>query len=77
MGDTSLPQPFVILGLLCIILGILFLLLPFLARFVPSMENIPPILLWVYKREGFIFATSPILIIISIIMVFLFLLRTR
>jgi len=32
---------------------------------IPSLEKVPWIILWVYRRDGFFFATSPLLIIIS------------
>jgi hypothetical protein len=33
----------------------------------PSLESVPWILLYVYRRDGFVFVTSPILIIISVL----------
>jgi len=52
-----------------ILLGMLFVLIPLLARYAPEIEKLPPILLYVYRRDNFYFATSPILIIISIVSV--------
>ena len=63
----SYYRPFTILGLLLIVSGLLLVLLPFLARHLPSLEKLPWILLWVYRRDGFYFATSPLLIIVSLI----------
>lgn len=60
-------RPFTILGLLLIVSGLLLVLLPFLARHLPSLEKLPWIILWVYRRDGFYFATSPLLIIVSLI----------
>ena len=60
-------RPFTILGLLLIVSGLLLVLLPFLARHLPSLERLPWIILWVYRRDGFYFATSPLLIIVSLI----------
>lgn len=59
------------LGWIFIILGILFVSLPYISRIFPNIDRIPWIILWTYKRDGFYFATSPILIIISIISILL------
>ena len=77
MVEASYYQQFTFLGLLLIMLGVIFIAMPFIARLVPAIEKLPPILLWVYRSDGFYFATSPILIIISIISVLLYLLKTR
>lgn len=60
---------FTILGLLLITLGILALLIPFLleSEALRWLERIPPIIIYVYRRDGFTFITSPILIIISVL----------
>ena len=60
-------RPFTTLGLILIISGLLLVLLPFLARYMPSLDNVPWILIWVYRRDGFYFATSPLLIILSLL----------
>ncbi len=57
---------FTFIGLTLTIIGLLFISIPFLVRHLPSIERIPPLILYVYKRGNFYFATSPILIIISI-----------
>ena len=77
MVDADLYQPLVILGLILIFLGVVFLAAPFLIRFLPSIERLPPIILWVYKSDGFYFATSPLLIIISIISIITYSLKTH
>jgi hypothetical protein len=59
-------KPFTTLGLLLIVSGLLLVLLPFLARSFPSIDRVPWILIWVYRRDGFYFATSPLLIILSL-----------
>lgn len=63
------------LGVIVILLGVLLLAVPYLIRYAPEIEKLPPILLYVYRRDGFYFATSPILIIVSIVWVFVSLLR--
>jgi|FaiFalDrversion2_1042247.scaffolds.fasta_scaffold01359_3 predicted transporter len=56
-----------LLGLTLVVLGLIFLLAPILARSIPDIERIPAILLYVYRSDGFIFATSPILIILTLL----------
>ncbi len=60
-------RSFTTLGLILIFSGLLLVLLPFLARYIPSLDNVPWILIWVYRRDGFYFATSPLLIILSVL----------
>jgi len=68
-------RSFAWLGAIMILLGVLFLAIPYLIRYAPEIEKLPPILLYVYRKDGFYFATSPILIIVSIVWVFVSLLR--
>ncbi|MCL4437137.1 MAG: hypothetical protein M1503_04720 [Thaumarchaeota archaeon] len=60
---------FTALGIMLILLGIILVMLPLLARSL-NMQNIlgrvPWIILYVYRQDGFVFMTSPILIIISL-----------
>ena len=63
-----------LLGVILIVLGVLFLIVPLLLEKLPSLERIPWIILYVYRTDGFIFATSPILIIVSIVSLLLWLL---
>jgi hypothetical protein len=46
-------------------------MLPFIARHLPNLEKLPWILIWVYRKNGFYFVTSPLLIILSIISIVL------
>ncbi len=62
-------RSFAWLGVIMILLGVLFVAIPYLIRYAPEIEKLPPILLYVYRRHGFYFATSPILIIVSIVWV--------
>ena len=62
------------IGITFIILGIIFVALPYLGRYI-DLEKIPWIILYVYRSDGFTFATSPILLIISIISLVLAYLR--
>ena len=61
----SLYRPFTTLGLVLIACGLILVTLPFVIRSMPSLEKVPWIILWVYRRDGFFFATSPLLIMIS------------
>lgn len=60
---------FFIVGIAFILIGIALVLLPIIGRLVPTidLERIPWLLLYVYKRDNFVFATSPLLILLSII----------
>ncbi len=68
-------RSFTWLGAIMILLGVLFVAIPYLIRYAPEIEKLPPILLYVYRRDGFYFATSPILIIVSIVWMLVSLLR--
>ena len=46
----------------------------YLMRYVPAIEKLPPILVYIYRRDSFFVATSPILIIISVIAIIAYLL---
>ncbi len=65
----STEIPFASLGILFILIGIAFVLIPILVKIIPhaDLENIPWFLLYIYRRDNFVFATSPILITISIV----------
>ena len=65
---------FTMLGLVLILLGFLLVMFPFIARQIPSLGKLPPIIWWTYRTDNFYFATSPILIIVSIVSLLLFVL---
>ncbi len=65
-------EGFMIIGLILILLGFLFIMLPFVSRILPSLGKVPSILWWTYRSDNFYFATSPILIVISIISLLVF-----
>jgi hypothetical protein len=56
-------------GIILILVGIAFVLIPIIIKVFPELdlERIPWFLLYVYKKDGFFFATSPVLIIIGIV----------
>ncbi|RLG46691.1 MAG: hypothetical protein DRO00_07845 [Thermoproteota archaeon] len=75
MLETELYRPFTILGLFLMLLGAIFLLLPVILKYIPEIERLPSIIIYVYRRGNFFFVTSPILIIISLISLLYYLLR--
>ncbi len=56
-----------LIGVLLIILGALFVLAPIITRYI-TIDDIPSWLLFVYKRGSFYFVTSPILILIFVVL---------
>ena len=68
---------FILIGLLLIVLGEIIIILPFLFDLQSTLkiEEIPWLLIYVYHSDGFVFITSPILIIISVILLLLALLK--
>ncbi len=67
---------FYAIGFLFIAIGIAFVLVPLLANDgVLSNAKVPWIILYVYNKGGFYFATSPILIILSLVVLVVLLLR--
>lgn len=56
-----------IVGIFCIVLGALLFIAPILLEHLPTITNLPWILLYAYRRNGFMFITSPLLLIISLI----------
>jgi hypothetical protein len=74
----SYYRPFTALGLILILSGLILVTLPFIARHLPSLEKMPWIIIWVYRKDGFYFVTSPLLIILSLVSIILNLFgRTR
>ncbi len=67
MGEIS---PYSVIGVLFIILGVIFVALPYLGRYI-DLDRIPWIILYIYRRDGFTFATSPLLLIISLVSIVL------
>lgn len=59
-------RPFTTMGWILIICGALLVLLPVISRSLPNIDRIPWFILWVYRRDGFYFATSPLLIALSV-----------
>ncbi len=70
-------KSFILLGISLILIGIAFVLIPIIGRFFTEvdLEKIPWFLLYVYRRNGFVFVTSPILILVSVISLLLHFIR--
>jgi len=64
-------------GALLLVLGAILFILPMVLERLPSLEKVPWIILYVYRSDGFVFVTSPILIIISVLSFLLYILRYR
>ncbi len=60
-------RPLTVIGLLLILCGLFLVSLPVIARHLPGLDRLPWIIIWVYRKDGFYFVTSPLLIIISIV----------
>jgi len=71
-------QFFTISGILLILIGLALVLLPIIANYLPSIERLEkllPILIYVYRSENFYFITSPLLILICLILLILYIIR--
>jgi len=60
-------RPFAAVGWMLILLGVLLVAFPYLARLAPSVERLPWYIVYIYRSDGFMFATSPLLILLSLI----------
>ncbi len=58
---------FQVLGILLIILGAMLFLVPTLLKRIPSLEKIPWILLYIYRKDTVLFVTSPILLLLALL----------
>ncbi|MDH5461408.1 MAG: hypothetical protein OEX09_04205, partial [Candidatus Bathyarchaeota archaeon] len=61
-------NPFTVFGVTLILIGIALLIIPIIGKIIPTVDvqKIPWPILYVYRRNGFVFITSPLLIIIGI-----------
>jgi hypothetical protein len=71
---TEPYRPFTMLGLALIVIGVILVIIPLVVKHAPALERVPPIVLYIYRHDNFYFATSPILIIASIIFLLAYLL---
>jgi len=67
MSGMEPYREYAALGWVLIALGVLFVAMPYVARAVPSVERLPWYILWVYRSDDFYFATSPLLILLSLL----------
>jgi hypothetical protein len=70
-------KPLTTMGILLIILGIILVALPIITRIIPKAEQIPWFIIWIYRSNGFYFATSPLLIALSILSIIISYLQSR
>ncbi|MCP8317625.1 MAG: hypothetical protein H3Z51_12325 [archaeon] len=81
MPSSPMPEAYQFLtisGILLILIGLALVLLPLIANYLPSiekLEKLPPILIYVYRSENFYFVTSPLLILISLILLILYIIK--
>jgi len=70
-------NPFNVFGVTLILMGVALLIVPIIAKIIPTvdLEKIPWPILYVYRNDGFVFITSPLLIIIGVAYFLLALLR--
>ena len=55
-----------LIGVLFLILGVLFVVTPMLLHRLPSLDTLPWILVYVYRRNGLTIVTSPLLLLVSL-----------
>jgi len=70
-------NPFNVFGVTLILMGVALLIVPIIAKIIPTvdLEKISWPILYVYRNDGFVFITSPLLIIIGVAYFLLALLR--
>ncbi|MEM1547041.1 MAG: hypothetical protein QXY40_02730 [Candidatus Methanomethylicia archaeon] len=68
---------FTVTGIIFIVIGITLIITPLIAKSIPSakLESIPWFILYIYRSDGFFFATSPILVVFAIIYLAITILR--
>ncbi|GBC69614.1 hypothetical protein HRbin01_01316 [archaeon HR01] len=71
-GGEGLSSLAFILGLLLVLLGLILMAAPLLSKIVGSLERVHPLLLWGVRIDGVFVGTSPLLIIV-LILIFLLL----
>jgi hypothetical protein len=56
------------MGLLLVLVGVLLIVVPLLIRHLPDLERLPWFILYIYRADGFFFATSPILLVVLVLL---------
>jgi hypothetical protein len=67
-------EPLTWLGITLILIGTAIVLLPIIGRYF-DLSQVPSWLIYVYHSDGFYFATSPLLLLLSLVSFIVFLLR--
>ena len=67
-------HPLTWLGIALILIGVALVLLPVLGKYV-DFSQVPPWLIYIYKSDGFIFVTSPLLLLLSVVALIIHLLK--
>lgn len=67
-------EPLWWLGLALVLLGVALMLVPVAVRVVDA-GRIPPLVLYVYRSDGFYFVTSPLLLLLSLFFLLLYFVR--
>lgn len=75
MAETQFRDPFIGLGVFLIVIGLLLIALALASRVMPRLQDLPPILYVSTRLDGVTIGTSPIIIIILILVYLLILAR--
>lgn len=67
-------EPLTWLGIALILIGTALVLLPVVGKYF-DLSQVPSWLIYVYHSDGFYFATSPLLLLLSLVSFIVFLLR--
>ena len=67
-------HPLTWLGIALILVGVALVLLPIIGKYV-DLSQVPPWLIYIYRSDGFVFVTSPLLLLLSVVALIIHLLR--
>ena len=67
-------HPLTWLGIALILIGVALVLLPIIGKYV-DLSQVPPWLIYIYKSDGFVFVTSPLLLLLSVVALIIHLLK--
>jgi hypothetical protein len=63
-----MTHPLTWLGIAFILLGVALVLMPFVGKYI-DLSRMPSWLIYVYQSDGFYFVTSPLLIVLSALLI--------
>ncbi|MFB6216078.1 MAG: hypothetical protein ABEJ72_03800 [Candidatus Aenigmatarchaeota archaeon] len=63
-----------LVGIILVLLGVTFLVIPAVGKYI-SLEDIPSWIIYVYENGNFYFVTSPLLIVLSLVVLVLHILK--